>query len=105
METTFYIDPKFLLWTKLFESSMKKYLILKYPENLKEESSSRKVLGYKTAAAVARRCTVKKMFLKILQNSLENTYARASILIRMPAALFKKGGSGAGFFLRIFWNF
>ena len=81
---------------------MKKYLILKYPENLKEESSSRKVLGYKTAAAVARRCTVKKMFLKILQNSLENTYARASILIRMPAALFKKGGSGAGFFLRIF---
>ena len=41
--------------------------------------------------AVALRCSAKKVFLKILQNSQENTCARASLLIKLPAAtLFKK---------------
>ena len=35
--------------------------------------------------AVARRCSVKKVFLEILQNSQENTCARASILIKLQA--------------------
>ena len=41
-----------------------------------------------TAEAVVRRRIVKKMFLKILQNSQENTYVRVSL---GPAALLKKG--------------
>ena len=36
----------------------------------------------KRTEAVARRCPVKKVFLEISQNSLENTSARASFLIK-----------------------
>ena len=39
--------------------------------------------------AVVRRCSLKKMFLKILQNSWENTCARFSFL-RLQAAALKK---------------
>ena len=35
--------------------------------------------------AVVRRCSVKKVFLEILQNSLENTCARDSFLIKLQA--------------------
>ena len=35
--------------------------------------------------AVTRRCSVKKVFLDISQNSQENTYARASFLIKLQA--------------------
>ena len=38
--------------------------------------------------AVARRCSVKKVFLKISQNSQENTCARASFLIKSLAQVF-----------------
>ena len=34
---------------------------------------------------VAWRCSVKEVFLKILQNSLENTCARVSLLIKLQA--------------------
>ena len=34
-----------------------------------------------TTEAVVRRCSVKRVFLKISQNSQENTYDRASFLI------------------------
>ena len=37
------------------------------------------------AEAVVRRCSVKKVFLEISQNSQENTCARASILINLQA--------------------
>ena len=37
------------------------------------------------AEAVVRRCSVKKVFLKILQNSQENTRARVSFLIKLQA--------------------
>ena len=44
--------------------------------------------------AVTRRCSLKKVFLEISQNSLENTYARVSFLIKLQAEAFnfiKKG--------------
>ena len=42
--------------------------------------------------AVVQRCSIKKVFLEILQNSQENTCARVSFLIKLqgPAALLKK---------------
>ena len=39
--------------------------------------------------AVARRCSVKKVFLEILQNSQENTCARVSFLIKFQAHIRK----------------
>ena len=46
--------------------------------------------GYLTepvlSEAVARRCSVKKVFLKIPQNSQENTCARVSYLIKLQAS-------------------
>ena len=45
-------------------------------------------------------CSVKKVFLEILQNSQENTCARASFLIKLQApATLSKRGSGAGVFM------
>ena len=35
--------------------------------------------------AVAQRCSVKKVFLEISQNSQENTCARASVLVKLHA--------------------
>ena len=40
--------------------------------------------------AVAQRCSVKKVFLKSLQNSQENTCARVSFLIKKQNAFIKK---------------
>ena len=39
--------------------------------------------------AVARRCSVKKMFLEISQNSQENTCARVSFLIQFNCSFIK----------------
>ena len=36
--------------------------------------------------AVVRGCSVKKMFLKISQNSQEDTYARVSVLMKLQAS-------------------
>ena len=58
--------------------------------------------------AVAQSCPVKKVFLEISQNSQENTFARASFLIKLQAwdlQLYLKRGSGTGVFLRILRNF
>ena len=47
----------------------------------------------KYSEAVARRCSIKKVFWKISQNSQEDTCARVSFLIKMqvkPATLLKK---------------
>ena len=38
---------------------------------------------YPKAEAVAQRCSVKKVFLEISQNSQENTFARVSFLIKL----------------------
>ena len=43
-------------------------------------------LYYLTAEADRRRCSVKKVFLNILQNSHENTCARVSFLIKFQAS-------------------
>ena len=49
--------------------------------------------------AVIRRCSVKKMFLEISQNSQENTCARVSFLIKLQALehLFLQTTSGGCF--------
>ena len=39
--------------------------------------------------AVVHRCSMKKVFLEISQNSQENTCARASFLIKLSAVLKK----------------
>ena len=48
--------------------------------------------------AVVQRCSVKKLFLEISQNSQENTCARVSARYLRPAALLKRD-SGTGVFL------
>ena len=51
--------------------------------------------------AVIRRCSVKKVFLKILESSQENTCASVSFLIKLQAKTcnFIKKDSGTGVFL------
>ena len=52
------------------------------------------------SVAVAWRCSLEKMFLKISQNLQENTSARVSLLIKVQVAtLSKKKDSGKGFIL------
>ena len=49
--------------------------------------------AFQAREAVVRRCSVKRVFLETLQNSQENTCARASFLIKLkarPATLLKK---------------
>ena len=43
------------------------------------------MFGEEILEAVAQACSVKKMFLEILQNSQENTRTRVSILIKLQA--------------------
>ena len=45
---------------------------------------------YYQTEVLARRCSIKKMFLEISQNSQENTCARVSFLIKLRATLLKK---------------
>ena len=54
--------------------------------------------------AVAQGSSVKKMFLEILQNSQENTCARASFLVKLQF-IKKETDSGKGAFLWILRNF
>ena len=52
--------------------------------------------------AATKRCSIKKLFLEISQNSKENTCARVSFLIKLQAwglQLYLKSDSGAGVFL------
>ena len=48
-------------------------------------SHSEVVLQKHVTESVAQRCSVKKVFLEILQNSQENTCARVSFLIKLQA--------------------
>ena len=55
----------------------------------------REDVGTVVSEAVVRRFFVEKVFLEILQNSQENTRARASFLIKLQASsLIKKRDSG-----------
>ena len=58
--------------------------IPKLPNDLDENSIS---LSFSSLylEAIAHGCSVKKMFLKIMQFSQENTYARVSLLIKLQA--------------------
>ena len=58
-----------------------------------EDGFYHKVIEAKCKEAVSRRCSIKKVFLEILQNSQENTCVRVSFLIKLqawPATLLKK---------------
>ena len=58
--------------------------------------------------AVARRCSVKKVFLEISQNSPENTSARVSFFNKVTGlrlATLLKRDYGTGVFLSILRNF
>ena len=52
-------------------------------EAVKNSQLSESAIG-----AVAQRCSVKKVFLQISQNSQENTSARVSFLIKLQARPF-----------------
>ena len=57
---------------------------------------------------VVGKCSVKKMFLKVSQNSDENTCVRASSLIKLQASglkIYFKKDSDKDVFLWILWNF
>ena len=71
-------------------------------EETKKVWSVNKIRTEESAGAVVRRCSVDKMFFKILQNSQENTCAGISAL--RPAALIKSNSS-VGVFRRIWQNF
>ena len=52
-----------------------------------------------TTEAIVRRCSVRKMFLKIQQNLQGNTCARVSFLPKLQACSFIKKETGTGAFL------
>ena len=53
-------------------------------QNMSISHAKRQIL--KSIETIAQRCSVKKMFLEISQNSPENTCARVSILIKLQAS-------------------
>ena len=55
---------------------------------------------FRLSEAVAERCSVKKVFLEISENSQESTWARGSFLIELQAS-----GSGTGVSLWFLRNF
>ena len=66
--------------------------------SLEESSSFTEILVKSTH----RRCSIKKVFLKISQNSQGNTCARISFLIKLQESglqLYSKRDSGTGAFL------
>ena len=58
------------------------------------------IINVKEAEAVAKKCSVKKLFLEISQNSQNNTCARVSFLIKLQGLqLYEKRDSGTGVIL------
>ena len=49
-----------------------------------------KIMNSTSSEAVAQRCSVKKVFLEISQNSQENTCTKVSFLMKLPATLLKE---------------
>ena len=61
-------------------------------------------VNFETIEAVVQRCSVKKMFLEISQNSQENICSRVSFLIKLQAQvtglqLYQKRDSGTDVYL------
>ena len=76
------------------------YLELKGPK--REVVFSKANRFFISSDAVARRCSVKKVFLENSQNLQENTCSRVSFLIKLEAyglQLYLKRDSGTGVFL------
>ena len=97
----------FLFLLSLFIKYIAFILLLTHNEYLRRIFNPQLIdLTWKTEA-VFRRCSVKKLSLKISQNSQKNTCARASFLIKLQAwvlQLYYKRGSGTSVFLWIFQN-
>ena len=72
---------------------------------MRTAAATRSCSGILPSEAVAQRCSVKKVFLEISQNSQENTCARASVLVKLHAYAYWKRDSGTGVFLWILQNF
>ena len=65
--------------------------VLYFIQNVLDSSLFLRIYFFQFTEAAAQRCSVKKVFLKILQNSQENTCPSVSYLIKLLAeALFKK---------------
>ena len=78
---------------------MSKYIKLLCKVNLWDKLEKEEVVG---------KCSVKKVFLKISQNSQEYIFARISFLMKFQASglnLYWKRDSNTGVFLWIWWNF
>ena len=58
----------------------------------------------RVAEAIVRKCSVKKVFLKISQNSQENTCARLSFLIKLQAFLQNASSASKNTFSKILRN-
>ena len=63
---------------------MKDFLSLVKNKNIDSATLLNKMSEVVITEAQFRRCSTKKVFLKILQNSQENTYARFSFSYRTP---------------------
>ena len=72
--------------TDLYKSSFPTYSF----KNLVFPKSVFCILFLLRSEAVVRRCSIKKMFLKISKNSQENTCARVSFLIKLQAKAAKE---------------
>ena len=66
-------------------TTSKNYVFKQKSKNEKQKKVFQKWTKFELEAVV-QRCSVKKLFLEILQNSQENTCARASFLIRLQVA-------------------
>ena len=70
-----------------------------FPANYFFEKIDLKIIFLHTAEALAGRCSVKKVFLEIWQNSQKSTCGRVSFSIKLQACNFlekKKKNSGTG---------
>ena len=75
------------LKAQLGDNSLEVIKIIYLPSSNILRKISNRVLksSFAMTEAVVRRCSVEKVFLEILQNSQENTCARASFLIKLQA--------------------
>ena len=61
-----------------------------YPKKMKMRLIMVNISIYLTSEAVVQRCSVKKVFLEISQNSLENPFAKVSFLVKKSLFILLK---------------
>ena len=77
-----------MIWARFYFCSIKVPFAKLWSEECSYKTVSENpeaAVGKGSSEAVAQRCSVKKMFLEISQNSQESTHARASLLIKLQA--------------------